>query len=221
MINEPITAAEGLEALPERSVFRDRHDDVGVVHLGQVWYPDTAPLSFEYVAKHYFPAVVLYRPDASPGQTIAQWQRAVGDVNRANGWRQATPSEYASPTKQTATLALIMTEVAEAIEEVRAGRAMDEAYYTINGKKVYRVTDGSGADWTTDPGGISVTSSSSGDATYTGLTAKPEGVPSELADVVIRVLDIADLYGIDLEATIAEKVAHNATRGHRHGGKTL
>jgi NTP pyrophosphatase (non-canonical NTP hydrolase) len=49
---------------------------------------------------------------------------------------------------------------------------------------------------------------------------KPEGVPSELADVVIRALDAADAWGIDLGAVIEEKLAYNATRGHRHGGKT-
>lgn len=54
-----------------------------------------------------------------------------------------------------------------------------------------------------------------------GRTLKPEGVPSEIADIVIRCLDFADKYGIDLEAAIEEKLAYNATRGHRHGGKTI
>ena len=52
-------------------------------------------------------------------------------------------------------------------------------------------------------------------------TPKPEGVPSELADIVIRALDFADLHDIDLGAAIEGKLAYNVTRGHRHGGKAL
>lgn len=50
---------------------------------------------------------------------------------------------------------------------------------------------------------------------------KPCGIPSELADIVIRVLDAAGRYGIDLETAIAEKMAYNSTRPVRHGGKVL
>ena len=56
---------------------------------------------------------------------------------------------------------------------------------------------------------------------YYSDKGKPEGIPSELADVVIRILDMAGRYGIDLGAAIAEKHSYNLTRGHRHGGKTL
>lgn len=49
---------------------------------------------------------------------------------------------------------------------------------------------------------------------------KPEGVPTELADIVIRALDFADKRGIDLDAEIDRKLTYNATRGYRHGGKT-
>ena len=48
---------------------------------------------------------------------------------------------------------------------------------------------------------------------------KPEGVAAELADVVIRVLHLADMLGIDLEAAIRVKLDYNAKRAHRHGGK--
>ncbi|MFA5307629.1 MAG: MazG nucleotide pyrophosphohydrolase domain-containing protein [Candidatus Babeliales bacterium] len=50
---------------------------------------------------------------------------------------------------------------------------------------------------------------------------KPEGVPSELADVVIRVADMCGLYGIDLEAAIIEIMEYNRSRPYRHGGKAL
>jgi NTP pyrophosphatase (non-canonical NTP hydrolase) len=48
---------------------------------------------------------------------------------------------------------------------------------------------------------------------------KPEGIPSELADVVIRVLDMCGYYGIDLEKIMIEKHQYNESRPFRHGGK--
>ena len=50
---------------------------------------------------------------------------------------------------------------------------------------------------------------------------KPEGVPAELADIVIRVLDLAFFEGIDIGAAIRQKVEFNRTRPYRHGGKVL
>lgn len=48
---------------------------------------------------------------------------------------------------------------------------------------------------------------------------KMEGVPSELADIVIRVLDLCEHYGIDLEKVIEEKHKYNIERPYKHGGK--
>lgn len=55
--------------------------------------------------------------------------------------------------------------------------------------------------------------------TYYTAGGKPEGVPSEFADVLIRIGDLAGALGIDLEKAVEEKLAFNAQRPHRHGGK--
>jgi NTP pyrophosphatase (non-canonical NTP hydrolase) len=51
------------------------------------------------------------------------------------------------------------------------------------------------------------------------LNPKPVGLPSELADVIIRIADFCGHEGIDLEAAIKAKMAYNKTRAYRHGGK--
>jgi NTP pyrophosphatase (non-canonical NTP hydrolase) len=50
---------------------------------------------------------------------------------------------------------------------------------------------------------------------------KPCGIPTELADVVIRIMDMCEYYGINLENAIMEKHNFNKTRPYKHGGKFL
>jgi NTP pyrophosphatase (non-canonical NTP hydrolase) len=65
------------------------------------------------------------------------------------------------------------------------------------------------------------------DATRMNLTgslthpSKPEGVGSEFADILIRLLDDCYLFGIDLQAEVERKIAYNRTREYRHGGKRI
>ena len=80
-------------------------------------------------------------------------------------------------------LCLIHSEISEALEEHRIGKAPNEIYY--NGVK---------------PG-------------------KPEGIPIELADAIIRIADFCGLHSIDLEEAIKIKQSYNKTRSYRHGQK--
>ena len=50
-------------------------------------------------------------------------------------------------------------------------------------------------------------------------TDRMESVAEELADTIIRILDAAEYWGIDLEQAIHAKMEVNRSRGHRHGGK--
>ena len=52
-----------------------------------------------------------------------------------------------------------------------------------------------------------------------GYNVKTEGIPTELADVNIRVLDYCGYAGIDIDAAISQKHEYNKSRPYRHGGK--
>jgi NTP pyrophosphatase (non-canonical NTP hydrolase) len=95
-------------------------------------------------------------------------------------------------------LMLIVGEVSEAHEEIRAGIDPRETYYPTKTPTA--------PAWMTQPLDLHT-------------VHKPEGVPSELADIVIRVADLAGALGIDLAGAIKEKQAYNATRPHKHGKK--
>lgn len=56
---------------------------------------------------------------------------------------------------------------------------------------------------------------------YSGEERKPEGLPSELADCLIRILDFCYTEKIELIDMILEKLTFNQSRGIKHGGKAI
>jgi hypothetical protein len=58
-----------------------------------------------------------------------------------------------------------------------------------------------------------------GELMYYEEQGKPEGFGVELADAVIRILDMAESLGINIQSCLKKKNAYNETRSYRHGGK--
>lgn len=54
-----------------------------------------------------------------------------------------------------------------------------------------------------------------GDVSY-GKDGKPAGFRFELADIIIRVLDIGAHYDLDLEQAVSKKMAYNRSRPSKH-----
>lgn len=105
----------------------------------------------------------------------------------------------------TETTMLIVTELAEAVEEERAGNA--GIYYrdTQEGKDLPERDVHIGVDSLARPD------------YWTPAPLKPEGVDVELIDALIRLLDLLGSRGVDVDDLLKQKLAYNATRPARHG----
>lgn len=78
-------------------------------------------------------------------------------------------------------MALVHSEISEAVEDYRNGKPICALDYDTDGK--------------------------------------PIGIPSELADVFIRIADLCGAHSINLEEAIEAKLRYNMTRPARHGDK--
>jgi hypothetical protein len=54
---------------------------------------------------------------------------------------------------------------------------------------------------------------------WTDSDGKPDGVPIEMADCLIRILDWFHSQKLDIDAIVTEKMQYNVTRPYRHGNK--
>lgn len=55
---------------------------------------------------------------------------------------------------------------------------------------------------------------------YRESDGKPEGFFYELGDAIIRIMDLAEAYGVDMGELIDQKNQFNKSRPYRHGGKS-
>jgi NTP pyrophosphatase (non-canonical NTP hydrolase) len=134
-------------------------------------------------------------------------QEYCAGVARDHGWHPA-PGESVNIGEK---LALIHSEVSEALEEYRNEHHIKEAGFEL---VELRFETDDGGMW-----GEQFTETELAAGTNNGKLAKPCGFGSELADVVIRCFDLAGIMGIDLATAILEKMRYNETRPFRHGGK--
>jgi hypothetical protein len=170
------------------------------------------------------------------GEQVTEWLEglslspynlnAIGSIAHTTaidkGWW--TPERAKSPLE---CLMLVVTEVAEAAEDVRNGK-MDFAYtYNSDGRTdlpAVRHALSGGLEVCVERPGIDRPRMQWIPLTpdlgrVLGYDVKPIGLPSELADIIIRVLDLAASLDIDMDKAVIEKMQHNATRPARHGGK--
>ena len=132
-------------------------------------------------------------------RSIADWTQEIHQTNIEKGWWHNEHGELVDRNPLEIQM-LIVSEVAEACEEARKGKP---ALYFNTPTGMVTMNDLAGSM------NLSV-----GD-----VLQKPEGELSEMADVVIRVMDYCGRKGWDLERAIASKVEFNKTRPARHGGK--
>lgn len=138
-------------------------------------------------------------------KTLKEMQAEIRQVNEENGW-------FESNRTVGDDIALLHSEVSEMFEAFRDGGLADHTgdHVTIPGSLVAEIGDVEKARRVY----LEVEEAE-------GRSPKPEGFGSECADVLIRLLDTCERRGIDLDFEYARKIAHNRTRGHRHGGKLV
>lgn len=119
----------------------------------------------------------------------------------AHGWREKPPT-------RPEALCLIHAELSKALEEYREGNpliygtcalAAEDCKFSGVCDRVGRPGEGEGIDG----------------------PCKPEGIAVELADVILRTLDLMAALGVDVDAVVMAKHKYNLGREYRHGGKKL
>lgn len=124
------------------------------------------------------------------------------EISRSKGWLEEKRS-FGD------LIALMHSELSEALEEFRNGHELNEIYlHHSNACPV-----GQAIAYAGDKPPFEVACNLNG--------CKPEGIPIELADTLIRILQACGEFSIDIQKAYDVKTYYNMTRPHRHGGKKI
>ena len=128
-------------------------------------------------------------------ELLMEAENEVYAVNQSNGW-------FDDSRTVGDDIALLHSEVSEAFEAYR-----DWGLGDMTDEKCKYQSDGEPAHSESKLLGMHL--------------CKPEGFGSELADILVRLLDTSRRHGIDLGHEFWRKLDYNRTRGHKHGGKRV
>lgn len=119
----------------------------------------------------------------------------------AHGW-------WDKPPTLPEALCLIHAELPEALEEYRDGNPL------VYGTCALAAEDCEYSGLCDNVGHPSESGEIAG-------PCKPEGIAVELADVILRTLDLMAALGVDVDAVVMAKHRYNLGREYRHGGKRI
>lgn len=152
-------------------------------------------------------------------RTLNELARAANDNARVKGfWTQENQTQEQnplppikigghSPETLLVKLALIHSEVSEAVEYVRKP-VCDIGWFAGNGDFV--------CDNKVAPGELIAVNGDPRDITCK-VKVDLSPLAEELSDILIRVLDLAGELGLDMDKAVADKMAANKERPYRHG----
>ena len=130
---------------------------------------------------------------------LTELSRQIYDINAANGF-------WDEPREIGTMLMLPTSELAEALEADRKGKWADmtgEDRAFLEGMPAFMYASPSGSD----------------KELYASVFKErvKDSFEDEIADAIIRLLDISAGHGIDIGFHVKAKMAYNATREYRHG----
>ena len=176
-----------------------------------------------------------------PARSLNDLAQEILEINAANGWNITTPADW----HQTEADALDGLEIGEPHQVGGAGdedcmggpvRARRRVFVTTKRNSVHigfgrtdeeavddakrKVLDDPVAAYKI-PAILALVTSEVSEALEAFRTRDRDNFEEELADVVIRVLDLAGGLGIDLDKALQDKLLKNRQRSYRHGNKVV